>query len=57
MINEEAMLCLSTSESLKKLTHLDISHNNLGYEGTQMLAIGQIRNLIFLNISHNQIGE
>jgi Ran GTPase-activating protein (RanGAP) involved in mRNA processing and transport len=56
-ISEEGMLALSTSEVFKSLTHLDISHNNLNIEGTQLLSIGQIRNLTFLNISHNLIGE
>lgn len=56
-ITEEGIDCLTDSKFFCNLTHFDIQQNEIGDIGAQILSTCVMKNLRFLNLKHNGIGE
>ena len=51
------MLSLTSSKFFGSLEHFDIGQNEIGDVGCQIISACVMRNLKFMNLKHNGIGE
>lgn len=56
-ISDEGALFLTMSSWFSNLVHLDLCENLLGNIGSQILSTCNLKNLKWLNLKHNQIGD
>jgi hypothetical protein len=56
-IQEDGAMSLTNSKWFTGIEHLDIQENELGNIGAQILSSISMKNLKFLNIRHNNIGD